>query len=225
MSVPPAEPRQAEAELLAKAKAGDFQAFADLCEPCRQAVCSYLAGAGLADPADAEDVFMDAILRARRALDAFQSGSAFSTWLTSIARNLALDRLREAAAHPLSSLDEPPPPPPPPPPPLHFSRRDPTPFRCPSGQRNLLHFMVLPSTIPSSFPRQHPDLFFYYPGLRPPLLHRRGILFFRNFQKYGSTPKSHAALQLSVVKQLPESILSPVFPPPYRMAKFEHGKV
>ena len=108
MSVPPADPRQAEAELLAKAKAGDFQAFADLCEPCRQSVCSYLAGAGLADPADAEDVFMDAILRARKALDAFQEGSAFSTWLTTIARNLALDRLREAAAHPLSSLDEPP---------------------------------------------------------------------------------------------------------------------
>ena len=55
MSVPTADPRQAEAELLAKAKAGDFQAFADLCEPCRQSVCSYLAGAGLADPADAED--------------------------------------------------------------------------------------------------------------------------------------------------------------------------
>ena len=105
MSVPPADPRQAEADLLAKAKAGDFQAFADLCEPCRKSVCSYLAGAGLADPADAEDVFMDAILRARKALDAFQGGSSFSTWLTTIARNLALDRLREAAAHPLASLD------------------------------------------------------------------------------------------------------------------------
>lgn len=105
MSVPPAVPRPAEADLLAKAKAGDFQAFADLCEPCRKSVCSYLAGAGLADPADAEDVFMDAILRARKALDAFQGGSSFSTWLTAIARNLALDRLREAAAHPLASLE------------------------------------------------------------------------------------------------------------------------
>ena len=103
MSVPPADSRPAEAELLAKAKAGDFEAFADLCEPCRKSVCSYLAGAGLADPADAEDVFMDAILRARKALDAFQGGSSFSTWLTTIARNLALDRLREAAAHPLAS--------------------------------------------------------------------------------------------------------------------------
>ena len=105
MSVPPADSRPSEAELLAKAKAGDFEAFADLCEPCRKSVCSYLAASGLADPADAEDVFMDAILRARRALDAFQGGSSFSTWLAAIARNLALDRRRAAAAHPLASLD------------------------------------------------------------------------------------------------------------------------
>ena len=106
MRAPPAAPRPTEAELLAKARQGDFQAFADLCEPCRKSVCTYLAGAGLAEPSDAEDVFMDAILRARKALDAFQGDSSFATWLTTIARNLALDRLRNASAHPVASLDE-----------------------------------------------------------------------------------------------------------------------
>lgn len=97
---------ESEDELLRKARAGDFDAFAALCEPCRRRICIYLCGAGLASEDDAEDVFMDAILRARKALDAFQGDSAFSTWLTTIARNLALDRLREAAAHPIASLDE-----------------------------------------------------------------------------------------------------------------------
>ena len=105
MSVPPTVP--AETALLERALAGDFQAFADLCEPCRKPVCAYLAGAGLADPSDAEDVFMDAILRAKRALSAFRGTSSFATWITTIARNVALDRRRVDAAHPTTSLDAP----------------------------------------------------------------------------------------------------------------------
>ena len=106
MPVPPADARAAEAALLAKAKAGDFDAFADLCEGCRRPICAYLAAAGLAEASDAEDVFMDALLRARRALGSFQGDAAFETWLTAIARNLALDRRRAEAAHPLASLDD-----------------------------------------------------------------------------------------------------------------------
>lgn len=93
--------------LLERARAGDFDAFAALCEPCRRPVCSYLAAAGLTGPDDAEDVFMDAILRARRSLSSFQGASSFSTWLATICRNLALDRRRAAAAHPVASLDAP----------------------------------------------------------------------------------------------------------------------
>ena len=95
----------AEADLLAKARAGDPQAFADLCEPCRAPVCAYLVRAGLAGEDDAEDVFQDAAIRALRAIRRFSGGSAFPTWITSIARNAALDRLRAAAARPAVSLD------------------------------------------------------------------------------------------------------------------------
>ena len=87
----------AEADLLAKARAGDPQAFADLCEPCRAPVCAYLVRAGLAGEDDAEDVFQDAAIRALRAIRRFSGGSAFPTWMTAIARNAALDRLRAAA--------------------------------------------------------------------------------------------------------------------------------
>ena len=93
------------AGLLEKARAGDFDAFADLCESCRESTCAYLTGAGLAEPDEAEDVFMDSFLRARRAIASFQGGSSFSTWLCSIARNIALDRKRAAAARPVFSLD------------------------------------------------------------------------------------------------------------------------
>lgn len=95
----------AEADLLAKARAGDPQAFVDLCEPCRAPVCAYLVRAGLAGADDAEDVFQDAAVRALRAIRSFSGGSAFPTWITSIARNAALDRLRAAAARPAVSLD------------------------------------------------------------------------------------------------------------------------
>jgi len=103
-----AETSDTQDALLEKARAGDFDALAALCEPCRRQVCVYLCGSGLAGEDDAEDVFMDAVLRARRAIGSFHGGASFSTWLVTIARNLALDRRRSAATHPLLSLDAPP---------------------------------------------------------------------------------------------------------------------
>lgn len=99
---------ETQAALLARARGGDFDALAALCEPCRRPICAYLCGAGLAAEEDAEDVFMDAVLRARRSVGNFQGTSSFATWLSAIARNLALDRLRSASTHPLLSLDAPP---------------------------------------------------------------------------------------------------------------------
>lgn len=99
---------ESEDELLRKARGGDFDAFAALCEPCRRRICIYLCGAGLASEDDAEDVFMDAILRARKSLDAFRGGSSFSTWLATISRNIALDRRRSETSRQALSLDAPP---------------------------------------------------------------------------------------------------------------------
>lgn len=98
-------PGEGEEALVERARGGDIGALADLCEACRLSVCSYLAGAGLVSQDEAEDVFMDAFLRARRAISSFQGGASFSTWMTAIARNLALDRRRADAARPTLALD------------------------------------------------------------------------------------------------------------------------
>lgn len=91
--------------LLSRARAGDEGALAQLCESCRKSVCAYLSGSGLVSQDEAEDVFMDAFLRARRAILSYQGGASFATWLTAIARNLALDRRRTDANRPVLALD------------------------------------------------------------------------------------------------------------------------
>lgn len=94
-----------EASLLARAQKGDFEAFAALCEPLRAPVCVYLVQSNLATEDNAEDIFCDALLRARTALRSFRGGSSFRTWLFTIARNRALDLKRANAAHAFTSLD------------------------------------------------------------------------------------------------------------------------
>ena len=96
-----------EASLLARAQKGDFEAFATLCEPLRAPVCVYLVQSNLATEDNAEDIFCDALLRARTALRSFRGGSSFRTWLFTIARNRALDLKRANAAHTFTSLDAP----------------------------------------------------------------------------------------------------------------------
>ena len=93
-------------ELLERARGGDVEALGALCEACKDSLCTYLANAGLAEPDEVEDVYMDAFLRARRSIASFSGVSSFSTWFTSIARNLAFDRRRDRLAHGAVSLDD-----------------------------------------------------------------------------------------------------------------------
>ena len=58
----------------------------------------------LGNPADAQDAMQDAFLKAFRHISEFQGRSRFSTWLLSIARNTALQYLREREN--VESLDE-----------------------------------------------------------------------------------------------------------------------
>jgi RNA polymerase sigma-70 factor (ECF subfamily) len=46
------------------------------------------------DPAEAEDLTQDALLRAYRALGSFRGGATFQTWLYRIATNICVDSLR-----------------------------------------------------------------------------------------------------------------------------------
>ncbi|HOX05668.1 MAG TPA: sigma-70 family RNA polymerase sigma factor [Planctomycetota bacterium] len=77
-----------EARLLALARSGSSEAFDRLVELHQDRVYGLLLRlTGSAE--DAEDLAQECFLRACRALDQFQGGSAFYTWLYRIALNLA----------------------------------------------------------------------------------------------------------------------------------------
>ena len=100
-------PGRSEAALLARARNGDIEAFAELFEPLRAKAVA--VAARIVGPDRAEDVAMDAFLQAWKALPAFGGRSSLSTWLLRIARNRALDVLRAEnvrRAEPLDAPDE-----------------------------------------------------------------------------------------------------------------------
>ncbi|HKA03670.1 MAG TPA: sigma-70 family RNA polymerase sigma factor, partial [Acidimicrobiales bacterium] len=85
----PADPR----DVLARARAGDEAAFADLVQPHERALfrhCYRMFGSGH----EAEDAVQDTLVRAWRRLDSYDGRGAFGGWLYRIATNVCLDRLR-----------------------------------------------------------------------------------------------------------------------------------
>jgi RNA polymerase sigma-70 factor (ECF subfamily) len=95
-----------EAELVAQAQAGVEDAFARLYNQYSRHV--YRLAFNLThDRTDAEDVLQDTFLKAFLHLREFRKESRLSTWLTRIAVNEALGRLRRGAGRKQVSLDEP----------------------------------------------------------------------------------------------------------------------
>jgi RNA polymerase sigma-70 factor, ECF subfamily len=92
-----------DAELVARARAGDIEAFEALVRRHAQLIYRVLA-AILGNPDDAQDAMQDAFFSAFKHIDGFQGRSKFSTWLVSIARNAGLQRLRHRKRD--ESLDE-----------------------------------------------------------------------------------------------------------------------
>ena len=85
--------QDADAELVAQAQCGKVQAFEELVRRHSQLIYRALI-AILGDAADAQDAMQDTLLSAFRHISGFQGRSKFSTWLVSIARHAALQRLR-----------------------------------------------------------------------------------------------------------------------------------
>jgi RNA polymerase sigma-70 factor (ECF subfamily) len=83
--------------------AGDRQAFEALVRKHERRVFR-VALAVLGNTEDAEDAMQEAFIKAYRHLDRFRGESKFTTWLTSIAVNEALEKRQ--ARKPSSSLDE-----------------------------------------------------------------------------------------------------------------------
>jgi RNA polymerase sigma-70 factor (ECF subfamily) len=85
-----------EKTLLDRAVRGDVEAFSDLVRAHYPAVRVYL-GAQVHDHAALDDLAQDVFLRAFRGLPALRHRVAFRAWLIGIARNRALEHLRERA--------------------------------------------------------------------------------------------------------------------------------
>ncbi len=87
-------PGMEEALLVRAAKSGDSQSFIKLSSPYLSRLMGQINQI-TRNRADTEDVVQDALLSAFAHLDTFDGRSSFSTWLTRIAINCALMRLRK----------------------------------------------------------------------------------------------------------------------------------
>jgi RNA polymerase sigma-70 factor, ECF subfamily len=92
-----------DASLIVEAQQGSLEAFEALIRGHSQRVYRTMI-AILGDPEEAKDAMQDVFLNAFKHLVGFQGRSRFSTWLVSIARNGALQRLRDRKS--FESLDE-----------------------------------------------------------------------------------------------------------------------
>jgi RNA polymerase sigma-70 factor (ECF subfamily) len=92
-------------ELVLRACEGDQDAFYCLVRPCERAI--YVAAVSiLNNPADAEEVAQEAVLKAFTHLAGFRAEAKFSTWLIQITINEARLRLRKDRRHLYDSIDE-----------------------------------------------------------------------------------------------------------------------
>ncbi|HEY0435022.1 MAG TPA: RNA polymerase sigma factor [Phenylobacterium sp.] len=93
----------AEADVVARARAGDRDAFRAIMTQCNQRLFR-VARAVLRDDAEAEDVLQEAYAKAFAAIAGFRGDAGVATWLTRIVLNEAHSRLR--SRRPTVELDE-----------------------------------------------------------------------------------------------------------------------
>lgn len=94
---PPVSEQSAEADLIARAIAGETAAFERIMRRYNQKLFR-TARSILMQDADAEDAVQETYLRAWRELASFRSDASLSTWLVRIAVNESLGRLRRRSA-------------------------------------------------------------------------------------------------------------------------------
>ncbi|HKK21732.1 MAG TPA: RNA polymerase sigma factor [candidate division Zixibacteria bacterium] len=91
--------------MVARAKAGDFEAFTTLVNANKGRLYA-LALKMTGNPQDAEDIVQDTFLKAIDNIDKFREESAFSTWLYSIGLNEARAHLARQKSTDLKPIEE-----------------------------------------------------------------------------------------------------------------------
>lgn len=91
----------ADAELIARWKAGDQAAATELVERHSPALARFAVSCGARD--EVEELVQDTFVRAFGSLDSFRGDSSFRTWLFTIERRLLLDRRRAEKRRPKSA--------------------------------------------------------------------------------------------------------------------------
>jgi RNA polymerase sigma factor (sigma-70 family) len=84
-----------DAELVARCRAGDDRAWAELVERYSRYIYAISVQGFRLSPHDAEDVFQDTFARIYDRLDGLRDDEAFRPWLAQLTRRVCLDRLRE----------------------------------------------------------------------------------------------------------------------------------
>ncbi|HUC02032.1 MAG TPA: sigma-70 family RNA polymerase sigma factor [Candidatus Paceibacterota bacterium] len=94
-----------DAELVERARRGDWEAFEQISSTCRKLVYGVCVRM-LRNHSDAEDVTQEAFLRAYQKIGQFRGESKLSTWITRIAATSCLMRLRRRDHRDHFSIDE-----------------------------------------------------------------------------------------------------------------------
>jgi len=94
-----------EVQFVARARAGDLEAFEGLLGRHQQRVMRVVLSI-LKEPMDAEEVAQDVFLTVFEKIDHFRGDSSFSTWLHRVAVNAALMRRRKSKADRSVPLDD-----------------------------------------------------------------------------------------------------------------------
>jgi RNA polymerase sigma factor (sigma-70 family) len=89
--------RLTDAELVARCRAGDEGAWAELVERFSRYVFAIAVQGFRLSEQDAEDVFQEVFARTYERLDKLRDDAAVRPWLAQLTRNLCVDRLRERA--------------------------------------------------------------------------------------------------------------------------------
>jgi RNA polymerase sigma-70 factor (ECF subfamily) len=104
MAAPGIQINQREAELIQRVCRGEHEAFYELVRPYERAI--YFAAKGVLDnPADAEEVAQETVLKAFNALANFRFEAKFSTWIIQIAINEARMKFRKDRRHLYESIE------------------------------------------------------------------------------------------------------------------------